>query len=275
MIKARTSVALVLAAALLSGCTAATTPTQLPASAPRPAPPASIAADLLGTWTVTDVETAKVGTITFTSGAFSAQLPCGDVDGGWLTAGDAWLGEPSLMDSGCIRGGQLDIPWLDDTVGIVQVGVTWTLVDSDGATTATLTDSTWDGPAESDDGYVAVPLDPALTVEPLEGRWQVGGTYVEFHDSSWSTPCSGGRFVELGDGYVLAIAPGISGGIGCPDGDPGPLGSMRTAGFDGEELVLFDAEGEQIVRLDPASEGWTPCDEENRGKPGWRDPCDD
>lgn len=273
----RRPLALVLASALvtavaLTGCTAAP-PAPAPTSPPRPAPPESIAADLLGTWTITDVETAKVGTITFSPASFAAVLPCGEFTGLWVTAGEAWIGEGSLLAPGCSR-----IPWLTESVGIVRVGETWTLVGLDGAATATLTDGV-SGPAPenvSDVEYSPVPLDPALTVGPLEGRWRVGQTYVVFHDASWSTPCSGGRYVELGDGYVLAIAPGISGSIGCPDGDPGPLGNTRTAGFDGEELVLFDAEGEEIVRLISAMEGWTPCEHEKRnGGPQWRDGCDD
>lgn len=262
--------ALVLAAALLTGCTTSAPDDAPPTAPPRPEPPASQTADLLGTWTVTDVETAKVGTVTFSPGSFTANLPCGEITGDWATAGDAWLGVGSLMGPGCSR----SIPWLTRSVGIVRVGETWTLLGLDGAATATLTDGTPDGtPTGVELGYVATPLDPALTVGPIEGRWQVRDAYVVFHGGSWSTPCADGRFAELGNGYVLAVAPSIVRSIGCTSFDPGSLDSMRTAGFDGEELVLFDAGGEELVRLTPAMEGWTPCEHEN-GRPGWGDSCE-
>lgn len=298
-----------LVSALLVGCTAAApAPTPEPTIPPRPAAPASIGADLLGTWTITDVETANVGTIEFTPGAFVAQLACGEISGSWMTAGDAWLGVGSMTDGGCVSSGRLTAAWLAPTVGIVRVGQTWSLVDSEGATTATLTDGISSrGPTviPVEHRYSAIPLDPALSVGPIEGRWLVAeaddsanyldsaqeipvpasvSTYLELVGSTWristdgNPPCGRtGRFVELGNGYVLSGSPGITASIGCPGLNLAPLiTDMRTAGFDGEELVLFDAEGEEIVRLISAMEGWTPCEHEKRnGGPQWRDGCDD
>lgn len=271
--RTRMPLALVLAAALLTGCTAPP-PAPTETSPPRPAPPASVAADLLGTWTVTDVETAKVGTVTFSAGVFTAQLPCGEITGDWASAGEAWLGIGSLTSPACSR-----TPWLDSSAGIVRVGETWTLVDTDGATTATLIDGVTAGATSTptiDNDYQATPLDPAFTVGSIAGRWQVGDAYVVFDEASWDAPCGRGRFAELGDGYVLSVSPSIVRSVACDVFDPEPLRTMRTAGFDGQELVLFDSDGEETLRLTPASEGWTPCEHDGPNeRPQWPGRCDD
>ena len=241
---------------------------------PEPPPPAaSVEAELLGTWTITDAATSETGTITFTSPrSFTAQLPCGETDGVWITAGNAWLAETGLVGPDCVRDGQLAIPWITQTVGIEPTADGWTLTGIDGASTATLADFT---PAETsmEDSYRAQPLDPAFTVDRIEGRWLVVSadesanpldaegkpiyrtdvdTYLELARSAWtvSEGCSGGRFAELGDGFVVSIAPAIVGGIACDGLQIAPLvASMRTAGFDGDELVLFDASGDELLRL--------------------------
>ena len=263
------------AAALIVGCTAIPPVAAPPSGSPAAVKtPASVEAELLGTWTITDAATSETGTVTFTSPrSFTAQLPCGETDGVWVTAGNAWLAETGLIGPGCVRDGQLAIPWITHTVGIEPTADGWTLTGLDGEPTASLAAFTPAGSTSMDGSYSAQPLDPAFTVDRIEGRWLVVSadesanpldaegkplyrtqvdTYLDLTRSVWnvSTGCGQGRFAELGDGFVLSVSPSVVGAIACEGLQIGPLVSdMRTAGFDGPELVLFDAEGAELLRL--------------------------
>jgi len=197
------------------------------------------------------------------------------MDGVWITAGNAWLAEAGLVAPGCVPESQRAIPWITETVGIERTADGWTLTGLDGASTATLAEFT---PAETsmEDSYRAQSLDPAFAVDRIEGRWLVVSadesanpldtegnpiyrtgvdTYLDLASSVWRVSteqqgCSEGRFAELGDGFVLSVYPSIIGGIACDGLQIAPLvAAMRTAGFDGDELVLFDGSGDELLRL--------------------------
>jgi hypothetical protein len=103
------------------------------------------------------------------------------------------------------------------------------------------------------------PLAPEFEVRPLEGRWtpvvpRPGEAYLEFDGIDWhaSDGCNGngGKWLDLGDGYLTTTPPGGSLLMGCnnvPVADM--MQSVRTAGFDGDELVLFDAAGDELGRF--------------------------
>lgn len=262
------------ASALLASCTALP-PTTTHEPAPRPAPPGSVAASMIGTWTLTDSATGDIGELTLSATGLTGTMPCGTIDGVWVTAGDAWLGEMSLSDPGCVRDGALDAPWLTSTAGVEATDAGWHLLAPDGGITATLTEGTPGGTAagtpDADVIYSAQPLPVDLSTGAIAGRWLVTEaaesalgaadptaitrypTFVEFTERTWeiSGGCFGsGRWEDLGDGYVVAMGPGVMVGLGCGGPYVAPLiTAMRTAGFDGDELVLFDRSGDELLRL--------------------------
>ncbi|MDH6181515.1 hypothetical protein M2152_001697 [Microbacteriaceae bacterium SG_E_30_P1] len=236
---------------------------------PHPAPsrtaPASVDTQLLGTWTLTDAVTGETGTLTFsTPRAFTAELACGVTSGSWVTADSTWLAIAERSDPDCVHDNRSILTWIDSVIGINPTNTGWDLTNAQGTTLVSLSDASA-AQTNADGAYTARPLPPDLTASSIEGEWvtsEIGGktlrraVTVVFRDGSWvastrmSGLCAGGRYAELGDGFVLAITLGFGASLGCEaDEVNGLVSQMRTAGFDGDELVLFDASGDELVRF--------------------------
>lgn len=93
----------------------------------------------------------------------------------------------------------------------------------------------------------------------LAGRWAgEGAAFVAFApDGTWtgSDGCNGTGGVWTADegGGLLATAASVTTLIACDGTDVGTaLRTARTAGLDGDVLVLLDAAGAELVRLAPA-----------------------
>ncbi|MDH6181522.1 hypothetical protein M2152_001704 [Microbacteriaceae bacterium SG_E_30_P1] len=265
---------------LLAGCSA---PAPAPTATPTPHPPApeSVAADLIGTWTLSE-PSGHVGELTMLEDGFTYGAACGEVSGTWITLGDAWLGSPGLIDPGCVRDGQLDVPWLTTTERLEAHDSGWLFTDSGGTTTGALNGRLTRGvPAEPTMEAIR-PLDANLSPASLTGTWHItwavseamplaedtgapifgdDDTFLEFRDGDWKsfvdTPgaCgSSGRYAELDHGYVVTNTPGMVASIGCPGLQVGSLvTAVRVVGADGAILHLFDSRGRELLRLEPHS----------------------
>ncbi len=252
---------LMIGIALLAGCTTGPTPTPTPSitAEPRPAPPADTAAELTGTWTITDVADGMSGSIILGNGGWEATYECGPIQGTWIAAGDRFLATWSGGSMGCFDNidPQPLLAWVASTTRLAQTDSGWTLLDATGTTTATLTNGIAASPAPTP--TVVTPLASTYTVAPLDGRWiplvdDPGKSYLELDENEWtaSDGCNGarGRWLDLGDGYLVTTPPGISTQIGCENIPVAEwVGQARTAGFDGDELVLFDAAGDELGRF--------------------------
>ena len=133
-------------------------------------------------------------------------------------------------------------------------------------------------------GDATVPFGRAVTAGSLEGRWLVVDaddsayfldsereltvasagvdTYLEFTRSTWrrvvgTDPLcvTNGTFAEVGGGELVAQFPSVTWSIGCPGLNVNPLvAATRAVRSDGDELLLLDADGEDLVRLSPATD---------------------
>lgn len=265
-------VPLILLGMLLAGCSAPSdpAPSPVPTEEPRPAPPAYTGVDLLGTWTLTDASDDMSASITFWGdGRWEADYECGFVGGQWLAAETTFFAVKASWSMACSDNidPQPALTWIDSATGLTRADGGWVILDSAGGATASLRDhaplpsQSPDFPMHQDAPYLVdvVPLPTELEVRTLEGRWtplvsKPGRSYLEFSGETWtaSDGCNGagGKWVDLGDGYVLATPSGGMTAMGCENVPVAYwVDAMRTAGFDGDELVLFDAAGDELGRL--------------------------
>ncbi len=246
----------------LAACTAA--PATLPPTPvfePRVATPSDTGGQLAGTWTITDPHDGMSASIVLNeSGMWDAKYDCGEISGQWASLGGAFLATKWGGSMGCFDGidPQPSLTWVEKAVRAVPSDTGWTLTDEAGNLAGSLTNGTVQSPSSA----VIQPLPQGFTIGSAEGRWvpvvdKPGDSFVEFSTGAWhsSDGCNGnsGRWVDLGGGYVLATPSSISSQIGCENVPVAEwVGAARTAGFDGETLVLFDAAGEELGHLTPA-----------------------
>lgn len=277
------TVMVVVGGLLLAGC--ATPRGETPGEPPEvvaPDRPAADPVELVDLWRVSGAEGEGPDTwLRLDAGSYQLWRDCGGLlEGGWSASGRVFVASAPFMVAGdCgVDEGWPEVPWLQRAVGYAAAGDGWALLGADGAVLATLsidgapepianaaafyaeppevTDDVrarFAEPAPLPDGLVAIGAETAV------GRWEPAGgapndPFVELAaDGTWtgSDGCNGSAGswgVDTG-GRLLATA-GLSTAIGC-DGAPVPswLASAGRAGFDGEVLVLVDAESSELARL--------------------------
>lgn len=260
----------VLAVALLAGC--ASTP-----PAAEVVPGASSPIDLVNLWRVTDADGEAVDTwLRLDAGDFQLWRECGIISGSWRATDSLMLASVSGSSGSCANETLPSINWLESVTSFAPATQGWQLLDAAGSPVATLTiDGAPEPIATAADFYAeapeitaetraffaeAAPLSSTLTPGPIDGRWTSEavdastGAGVEFAaDGSWtgSDGCNGGegRWAIGANGSFLATS-GLSTLMYC-DGAPVPswVATAQRAGFDGNVLVLLDADGTELGRL--------------------------
>ncbi|HWR84877.1 MAG TPA: hypothetical protein VN200_02660, partial [Rhodoglobus sp.] len=255
---------------LLAGCA-----TSAP---PPPAAGGADPVDLVGLWRVSDAEGADERTwLRLDAGELTLWQECGYLSGAWVATDALFLGSIYGGNGDCISGNRVpELPWLEAAAGYTRTGDGWALTDAGGAVVATLSVDGAPAPhPDIIDDYTrppvvtdatrealapAAPLPSGFEVADVTGRWVATAPgapeqpFVEFApDGSWtgSDGCNGGagRWASDGRGGLLTTS-GVSTLIGC-DGVqvPGMVASARSAGMQFGELVLFDAAGQELGRL--------------------------
>lgn len=218
---------------------------------------------LIGSWQVADAGDQPGAVVQFGAGDVQVQVECGRLLGSWranplgmFVAGiHGWDGQ-------CI--GDAAPEWLASATGFRDHDDGPQLLDRDGEVTARLVPTGTPQPGESPQPYATpAPLPPDLApadAESLLGRWRpvespASRAFLELARSgewSGSDGCNGqgGRWVAGPDGALLATG-GVSTLIACDN--QVPVASWMTtaarAGFDGNELVLLDVDGNPVGRL--------------------------
>ena len=250
-------------AIVVSGCTPA--PVAEPAPTARPAAPASLATDISGDWTVTDLADESTVSVTFDGAEWSTTYPCGKAAGFWVTAGSVFLAQLGSFDQSCLVDGGFTVRWADLAVAFAQTATGWELLDANNAPVATLSNRQpvsrvpeWPQLVQPFAEQVTA-LSTTLSLDKLTGRWiplvdDPGRSFVEFSETTWGSTdgCneSGGKWSDLGDGYILTMGYPYITQVGCENIPvEGWVSSARTAGFDGDILVLFDADGSELGSL--------------------------
>ncbi len=275
-------ISLVLATGTLSGCTGST-PVDPGSNTVSAAPgDESVALGLVNLWRVTGAagETADTW-LRIDADVMILWRPCGGIDYAWAAADAQIITEPTGYSMGC-GAGAIRPPaatWLDDATEFRADTGGWQLLDFAGHTVATLTiDGAPQPSATLADEYAKPPIvteqtrqallqpqplpdgfTPA-TIDTLLGTWKPVGEYstdphVTFsadQNARASDGCNGTltRWTALDNGRFLATVGGMT-DIGC-DGAPVPewVSTAAYAGFADGQLVLFDAPGAELCRLD-------------------------
>ncbi|BCL12324.1 META domain-containing protein [Micromonospora sagamiensis] len=244
--------------------------------------------ELLGAWTLVDVDEPGAGTILHLAHRDLHVLGsrCGVLSGSWRADTDGvFLAEVTSASAsavegipGCERASQDTPDWLRRVTAYrFDDGGRPLLLDDLAQPVARLVPGASPTPGPDMAASVLAPpvvtdevrraLAPAaalpVTLTPadrhrLAGRWVPltgnRNAYLEFTaDGDWtgSDGCNGsrGRWISASGGTLLATA-GATTLVGC-DNVPVDswLGTARRAGFDGEVLVLLDAQGKETGRL--------------------------
>lgn len=276
-------VLVVLSAALLAGCAGTPTPPDALESPPVAGPgtsDASQALGLVGLWRVSGTTDEEPDTwLRLDALEFQLWRDCGFIMGSWTAGEEAFIASSYGANGDCVEGGLPTVDWLESATAYERTGEGWQLTDAAGAVVASLAVDGAPRPIETAAEFYAQPPEvtaqtreafqrtvplpagiEAATVEPLTGRWVpvafTGATdpHVDFAaDGSWegSDGCNGagGRWASGLDGEFLATS-GPSTLIGC-EGAPVPVwvAGARSAGFDGDQLLLLDRDGNEIGRL--------------------------
>lgn len=227
------------------------------------------AADLVGTWTVTDAASATPSTtVVFNPGDFELRSGEDVRSGSWRAAPGAFVAE---VNSASGPDPVLDSPgWLTAAARADADGANAVLVDRAGAVTARLVPvAKADAPLPATAAPAALPagLTPA-GAPSLIGRWvpadgagaaspkPAGVTFAPDGHYTGSDGCNAtaGRWAA-GDGGLLLATSGPMTLMGCADmvAVPSWVGGAGRAGFDGPTLVLVDASGAELGRLRPAT----------------------
>jgi hypothetical protein len=244
-----------------------------------PPPPSNYhAADplaLLGVWAVTETGQPGEPKLRLNTRELRVVQDCGDLMGEWrANAAGQIIADVNASTDGCEVGAPA---WLAAAAGF-RVSGDAVLLDANGKTLARLTplpdsavpDILVEGP-EAVDAFRGwanpAPLPAGITPatgQSLVGLWLTpsgqGGRpaapSLRFKpDGRWegSDGCNGlgGRWSAGPDGLVMATG-GPSTLIGCDnDNTPALIQEARRAGFDGGQLVLFNAGGIELARFRP------------------------
>ncbi len=270
--------ALPLAALLLAGCAQS----NAGGTGAGPAPHDPIA--LFDVWRVDAPSAGEDTWLRFDAHEFQLWHECSVVHASWRVSGPLLVAQPGAVVPGpeCqLPPGPPEVPWLQSvrSFEVVEVDLV-ELQDASGELVATLTIDGAPSPlGEHDQGLVEPPeitdevramfgevADLPDGVEPatdIAGRWvpvsSEGDTepFAEFEsDGTWtgSDGCNGnGGVWASNDRGNFVATTGPSTLIFC-EGAPVPawLGQAYLAGLDAGELVLLDAQGEELGRLTPA-----------------------
>jgi len=279
--RTRALVTALLSGALVSGslgaCSAAPdeppapSTTKVATSEPRPPAPVNTGAELVGSWTLTDLaDGGMTGTVRFSDrGYWDADYECGDFGGPFAAGGDVFYAMWTGGSMGCTDNidPQPSLTWTTATVSVTPTENGWAFLDAKGATTATLTGhSPQETPTPADPRFLLpsyldpiTPLPATFDVRSMIGLWvplvaAPGDSYLKLEETDWTSSdgCNGngGRWADLGGGYIITTPLGPSHLVGCENV---PVAEWfhfaRTAGFDGDVLVLFDASGDELARF--------------------------
>jgi hypothetical protein len=245
---------------------------------------------LVGIWQLHGTDEPPGTVLRLDARDLSLWRACGAVLGSWRAADDGLFVADAGQsgDGGCFGPHATALtmrpPWLVAATQFRAQGASRLLLDVDGDVTARLepvsgsptghgTRSPFQDPPVVDSRAKQAFATPAAlpdTLRPvarasLPGRWvptgadDVARPRVPFlrldADGSWTSSdgCNGslGRWTAGDDGRVLATS-GASTAIGCHNIPVDQWWSTAvTAGFDGRTLVLLDADGHELGRLDP------------------------
>jgi hypothetical protein len=240
--------------------------------------------DLVGLWQVR-AKGEESGTILRLGADLSVWRRCDDLFGGWRAdATGSFLGDTTTSSVECAGADAATLrpapDWLLRAAAYRSDGADRLLLDAHGGVVARLTPSGEPSPRHNaaPELYAAPATDAALeqqiapaaalpanlrpaTAAELTGTWKpaAGGStrkqYVTLSaDLTWqgSDGCNHrqGRWTVSRPGALLTLA-GPSTLIGCADQDKAPrLEFAHGAGFDGTTLVLTDARGKEVSRLE-------------------------
>lgn len=267
--------AAVVAAGLLAGCGAGSTPDHVVA-----VPTPTVSADpmaLVGMWKL-QVDGKDAGVLRVAEEMTLFQ-DCGGLEASWEASHDGgFIAFNAGGSSSCYTGNVPQLPtWVHAARGFRVDGDTRVLVDEAGRTLVTLLPggkpripstmsaeyySTVPTPSAQLAKRMAepAPLPSALTAATettLTRRWQApdnAKAYLEFHaDASFSGSdgCNGegGRWSLGPSGELLTVSGGHT-LIGCGNSQAGSwLAAAARAGIDGDQLVLLDADAHELGRL--------------------------
>lgn len=258
-------VAACVAAAVVAGIGLATQETRTPAASTPPVPPVEDIGALFGSWDV-DLPDQRAEDVdlrlelTGRSGRIS-QRGCGAAVV-WQAHSDGLLladVTATFGTGGCP--GPAQQGWVEGADGFHVVDADRIELVRGGAVVASLTrmGDVGDrlGPVDA-----VVPLPDGLrapSVAELEGRWtEVGESrhWLTFEDGRWATSADGcnttsGDFALSPFGGLLRSVVMDTTLAGCGDALPGwPVVGVERLGLDGEVLVLLDAKGNELLRME-------------------------
>jgi hypothetical protein len=279
---------LLLAGLVLAGCAATDPPA--PAQSSTPAPPVASAdpAGLIGLWTLVGSSDDPGGLVRIDEHSVSVFRHCAVIRAQWEAGVTglfvAYTSGYQVSERG--RGCRPDTSapdWTTRATAFRAEGADRVLLDQDGRILVRLTPGGKPkavidlAPADREPPVVTDEIRRSLSRKPdlpaglapagpalLAGRWvpaagaTPGGAHVELSaDGSWtgSDGCNrqAGRWVGDTAGTVLAVA-GAQTQIGCENvAVPAWFDEARAAGFDGDVLVLLDADGRETGRLKRAA----------------------
>ncbi|WP_028279322.1 META domain-containing protein [Arthrobacter sp. H5] len=241
------------------------------------------AVGLVNLWRVSGVDGERADTwLRFDVHEFQLWRDCGMIQGRWQATDTAFLASTEGASGDCVTGPTLPtVEWLESVTGYREAGQGWELTDARDAVVAELTVDGAPEPISTAADFYAeppevtaegrkefeppVPLPAGLvpvTAAELVGRWiPVGGgistdPHAAFHsDTTWtgSDGCNGaqGRWVVDAEGVLLTTV-GASTAIARDEvAVPSMVGQSQRAALDGQHLVLFDADGSEVGRLQP------------------------
>lgn len=242
--------------------------------------------DLVGLWRVSGAEGESADTwlrIGAQPDDLTLWRECGYQSGTWAAGGGSVLFDIYTAHEECVEGGQIPVVvWLADAVAYSATADGWALRAADGTVTARLTvDGAPPSHPDLSDDYREPPVigaaerekltvtSPSTDAAPaaasdLVGRWVPEGPAVATdphlvveENGTWtgSDGCNGfgGRWASTTPGSLVSTI-GASTLIGCEgSGAPAMFGQARSVALDGSTLVLFDAAGDEVARLVPAS----------------------
>lgn len=257
------------------------------AERPAPTTPATEPLALVGLWAVDDVDEPGA-VLRLDSPGLTLIRDCGVISGDWRASADGLFVAATFGGSdACAEqdGAGLGVDWLEAAVAFRIRDDVPVLVDAEGRPLVALRPADApDPPADVGSEMVAPPevgdqtraaLRPAAALPAsltaaeaatLAGRWEPTGAtsteaperpHLHLHDDRTWTGSDGcnalaGRWVSGPDGALLATA-GPQSMVACPGAVDvgGWMSAVRRAGFDGDDLVLLDADAEVLGRLAP------------------------
>jgi len=234
---------------------------------------------LAGSWQVSGAGEEPGAVLLVSSQEVSLSRRCGVVSGRWGAGPDGlFVGQVESVPGACLQGGGAPGSWLGEVTRYRADGERWVLLDAQDRPVVTLSPT---GPAASTapsrsvawDALDAVPALPGPGLRPaapeqLPGRWVPVGepratqAFLRFGDDrSWTASVSctstGGLWSAGELGRIEAVAPYAVALAGClqpalPVADW--LVQADRLALDGDVLVLLDADGSALGRLQRAAQ---------------------